>query len=398
MNLAVVTNILTPYRIPLFTAMRKRVDCLHVLLMAEQEENREWRLGAVPFEHEVLPGLHVKPRAAEVSMHINYGVMRALRRINPDAVLSGGFAPANAATWLYCRLHRRLFVGWGELHWRDVAGSSLLKQGLRRVMTKWSNGTVASSTEAREVFAHYGARPERILTSIMPIDVEFFHAGASSWRRSEWFTQERVRYPGPVLVSVGRVSASKGHRELLAIYERVAKQRPDVSLLIVGDGPERAGLEAAVRSRGWVRVHFLGFRQAEEVVKYLALADVFVFHTLHDPFGAVLSEAMAAELPVVSSIHAAATGDLVQDGVTGFRIDPRNADASAITILSVLALTPEERAAAGRAAYARVKQSDIEPSAELMVRFLEFLSRSGQRSGNKVAPIEEANRAGLEDG
>ena len=42
MNLAVITNILTPYRVPLFEAIGKRVDRLHVLLMAEREENREW--------------------------------------------------------------------------------------------------------------------------------------------------------------------------------------------------------------------------------------------------------------------------------------------------------------------------------------------------------------------
>ena len=58
MNLAVITNILTPYRVPLFEAIGKRVDRLHVLLMAEREENRDWILGATPFQCDVLPGFH----------------------------------------------------------------------------------------------------------------------------------------------------------------------------------------------------------------------------------------------------------------------------------------------------------------------------------------------------
>jgi glycosyltransferase involved in cell wall biosynthesis len=335
---------------------------------------------------------------ADVSVHVNYGVMRALRRINPDAVLSGGFAPANVAAWLYCRLHRRLFVGWGELNRQDIARSSMLKRGLRRLMTTWSDGTVASSSEAREVFAHYGAKPARILTSIMPIDVEFFHTGPAAWRSTDWFRAERGRYPGPILISVGRLVKSKGYRELFEIYAAIERERSDVSLLIVGDGPERAEHEALARSRGWTHVHFLGFRQAEEVVKYLALADLFVFHTLGDPFGAVLSEAMAAELPVVSSVYAAATRDLVQEGVTGFRIDPRNENASATTILNVLAMTPAERTAMGRVAYARVKQCDIEPSADLIIRFIASLSGPGQLSGNELAPIKKVDRAGVEDG
>ena len=322
MNLAMVTNILTPYRIPLFEAIGKRVDRLHVLLMAEREENRDWTLAPATFQHEVLPGFHVKLPGAEVSLHVNHGVMRALRRMNPDVVLSGGYAPANLTAWLYCRLHRRLFLGWGELSLHDVERTSALKRALRRVMTTWSAGSIASSSEAREVFIHFGALPERVLMSPMPIDIERFHEGAQRWRDSDWLQTERRRYPGPILLSVGRLTERKGYRELFAIYAKVLGQRSDVSLLIVGDGPDRAIYESHVRSQNWKHVHFLGFRQADEVVKYLALADIFVFHTLADPFGAVLSEAMAAELPVVSSIYAAATMDLVDDGVTGFRIDP----------------------------------------------------------------------------
>jgi glycosyltransferase involved in cell wall biosynthesis len=227
----------------------------------------------------------------------------------------------------------------------------------------------------------------------MPVDVEFFHARATAWRSSAWFTGERARYAPPILLSVGRLTERKGYRELFAIYEAVVKQRPDVSLLIAGDGPERAMYESYVRSRNWNHVHFLGFRQAEEVAKYLALADLFVFHTLSDPFGAVLSEAMAAELPVVSSIHAAATRDLVDDGVTGFRIDPRNAERSAETVLRVLDMTSSERAALGRAAYERVRVHDIESTADRMVTFLKSIRDSQAGPASRQAPIEPVKGA-----
>jgi glycosyltransferase involved in cell wall biosynthesis len=305
--------------------------------------------------------------------------MRALRRSNPDVVLSGGFAPANVAAWLYCRLRGRSFVGWGELSMQDVARASMSKRGLRRVMTSWSDGAIASSSDARDVFVHYGAQPERILTSIMPIDVEFFHRGATIWRTSSGGRTERARYPGPILMSVGRLSEGKGYRELFAMYAEIVSQRPDVFLLIVGDGPERAEYEAAVRTRGWTRVHFLGFRQAEDVVKGLALADVFVFHTLGDTFGAVLSEAMAAGVPAVSSVYAGATRDLIEDGVTGFRIDPKDPQSSGETIVKVLDLPPDRLAALRRAAYERVKMFDIEQSAGRMVAYLQSVARSGRR-------------------
>jgi glycosyltransferase involved in cell wall biosynthesis len=176
------------------------------------------------------------------------------------------------------------------------------------------------------------------------------------------------------------------------MYREIVRRQPDVFLLIVGDGPERAEHEAAVRTHGWTRVRFLGFQQAKDVVKMLALADVFVFHTLRDPFGAVLSEAMAAGVPAVSSVYAAATRDLIDDGVTGFRIDPKDAQSAADTIVRVLALPPDQLASLRRAAYDRVKMSDIQRSADRMVAYLSAVAGSGRREPWAARRCEERPR------
>jgi glycosyltransferase involved in cell wall biosynthesis len=381
MNLVVVTNILTPYRIPLFDAIRQRVGRFNVLLMAEREENRDWTLPSVLFEHEVLDGMHFRLPNAPVSLHVNTGVMRRLRQLNPDVVLGGGYAPANAAACIYCKLQRRKYVSWGELRMRDIDDVSLLRRGIRWAITAGSAGAVASSSEAKDVFVRLGAAPEKVLTAVMPIDVEFFNARARAFRTSPEFAPQRAAYTGAVLLAIGQLIDRKGYRELFDIYADVLAKRPDTALLILGDGPQRADYEALVRSRGWSRVAFLGFRQADEVVRYLALADVFVFPTLDDPFGAAVAEAMAAEVPVVSSRFAAATRDLVDQGVTGYCIDPRDTQASAETILTILAMAPGERRALGRRGYERVRCHDIETTAAQMVRFLHTLSAATQAEG-----------------
>jgi glycosyltransferase involved in cell wall biosynthesis len=366
-KVAVVTNILTPYRLPLFAALRARVDNLRVFVMAEREENRDWNLPDAAFEWQVLPGWHLQLPSRAVALHVNRGVGSALARFEPDVVLSGGFGPANLAAWLYCRRRRCAFINWGELSHVDLTGVGPLKRALRRLLTAGADGAIASSSTARDVFIRFGARPERVLTAVMPIDVEHFHAGACSARSARGASA----YSAPVLVNVGRVVESKGYRELFGMYAQILRSHPQATLLIVGDGPDRAAYEAHARDSGWRNVHFLGFRQSEDVAKVLALADVFVFPTLADPFGAVLSEAMAAELPVVASIHAAATLDLVEDGVTGFRIEPRDVASSAAVIRRVLELSEAERAAFGARAYIRVKQFDIATTAETMVGFLQ---------------------------
>ncbi len=373
MKLAVVTNILTPYRVPLFEALARRCERFTVFLMAEQEENRQWAFGRTPFHTEVLPGWHIRPKGAEVSLHLNHGVIRRLRRLAPDIVLSGGFAPAHLAAFAYCKIFGKRYVQWGEFTLRDGAQSSFLRRYLRRLTVGGAAACIASSNEAREAFLHYGAGARPILTAPMPIEIERIHRMTRAFRKDESVAKHRRQAPGPQLLSVGRLTDAKGAGALLSMYDSVRRVRPDVSLLLVGDGPDRGKYETLCRERGWTRVQFAGHVAPAELPRYFAMADVFVFPTFSDTFGAVLSEAMAAELAVVSSVHAAATHDLVEEGVTGYRFDPQRPALGAETILKVLALSDGERADIGRAAYRRVRSTDIGPSAEAMARFLSSL-------------------------
>lgn len=379
MRLTILTNILTPYRIPLFEALQRRVDDFTVLLMAEREENRDWKLSPHRFKTEVLPGFHFRLPGDPVSLHLNHGVIRALRRLNPDVILSGGFSPANLSAALYCRLFGKKFIGWGELTLREPMRLSAVQRTIRRWMTTRSAGSIASSSEAASFFIHYGAKPQTILKRVTPFDVHAFYDRAEAFRRGPAFLSAREKYSQPILLSVGRITSIKGYSELFNIYQHILEARPEASLLIVGDGPERARYEKIARERGWRNVHFLGFVQETELPQYLAISDLFIFHTLYDPFGLVLGEAMAAKLPVVSSIHAAATHDLIEEGVTGFRIDPREAAAAAKTILEVLRKSPDERASLAAAAYARIEECDIEQSAEAIIHFMESFFESKEK-------------------
>jgi glycosyltransferase involved in cell wall biosynthesis len=385
MKLAVITNILTPYRLPLFEYFGRSTKECTVLLQAEREDNRQWRLGSVTFKTEVLPGLHLHPSGAEVAVHLNYGVLHRLRRLQPDVVLSGGFAPANVAAYTYCKLFGKRYVQWGEVTLHDGAERSSLKRSIRRLLVAGADGCVASSKAARDAFLHYGADVHSILTASMPFEAEALHERVSVCRQTLRTSTLPERYPGPVLLSIGQLIPRKGYDELFAIYREVVRVRPDVILLIAGNGPCRQDYEEFVRTENWPRVILLGHVQEQDLAQYFALADLFVFPTRYDAYGLVLAEAMAAELPVLSSIHAAATHDLVEEGVTGFGIEPGNAPASAGKILEVLAMSDEQRNTIGRAAYERVRACDTVPTADRMVRFLRTVVYSERASGKGLA-------------
>ncbi len=370
MKLTVITNILTPYRLPLFQAMAEQVDEFHVVLMAKQEENRLWKIEDVPFPVHVLPGLHIRPWGAPVAVHLNYGTAALLKQLHPDIVLNAGFALANLAAYWYCRRAHVPFVHWAHLSLYDGAQTSFVRRRIRHWLIGRCDGAVGESSHARDAFIHYGAPKERIIVATMPLDVTGLHDRVLAIKQTPEYCPLQKTLSKPVLLSIGQIIPRKGYQELFAIYERLLTTHPHTSLLIVGDGPDRAHFETMVRQQGWTQVHFVGFVQAQDLPRYFAISDVFIFHTLYDPFGLVLSEAMAAEVPVVSSIHAMATHDLVEHGVTGFCIDPLQPEASAQTLRHLFDMPPQQRARLINAAYRKVLPCDSRSSASTILEFL----------------------------
>ena len=131
------------------------------------------------------------------------------------------------------------------------------------------------------------------------------------------------------LVSVGRLVPVKGFDVLVAAMARLSQGR-EVSLTIVGDGPERERLAAQADRLGVAnRIHFAGWQR--DVRNFLDDADVFVLPTLGEGFGLAILEAMGAGLPVIAS-DTMAIPEIVLDGKTGRLVPPKDPDALARAI------------------------------------------------------------------
>ncbi len=369
MRLAVVTNILAPYRIPLFEELAKRCDDFLVLLLADRHASRDWVAPAVNFATRTLPGIRIGRPGAVDPIHINVGAWRALRSFRPDAVLGGGFTPAHVGAMAYCRAHRKNYLCWGELILGHDSESFAPRRWLRHAMVRLSNGWVASSSASRDAFVHYGAERDRVLVSLMPVCNAKFRSDAALARQSGACARVRARYPGPLIVGAGRLIDIKGWKELLGALARVRQEIPDCTLVIAGDGPQRAEYQELAISLGLRNVFFIGPQTATELAALYAAANLFVFPTLGDPFGAVLVEAIACGALVAASTHAAATGDFVTHGVSGFIIDPRDSQSFAATLIHALRMPDSHRHAMTLAASAQLAADDSVAAAEAMARY-----------------------------
>ena len=134
---------------------------------------------------------------------------------------------------------------------------------------------------------------------------------------------------------LGRLTYQKGIDIFLDTASEITKNRNDVAFLIVGDGPLREALEQRAASLGIAAcVFFLGLRT--DAISLLKLFDVFLFTSKYEPFGLVLTEAMAAGVPIVALQLHGAVSEILQDSVNGSIVSTTDPVALASRVLRLL--------------------------------------------------------------
>jgi len=170
----------------------------------------------------------------------------------------------------------------------------------------------------------------------------------------------------PLIGAVGRLSDEKGHLVLLRAFAAVLRNFPRAGCLIAGEGPARAALEAEAARLGISgSVRLAGFRR--DVPGVLAALDLFVQPSLYEGFGLSLLEAMAAGRAVVAS-RVGGIPEIVDDGVTGVLVPPRDATALAAAILGLLADGGSRRRMAQAAARSARDRHSLRASVDRITR------------------------------
>ena len=134
----------------------------------------------------------------------------------------------------------------------------------------------------------------------------------------------REKYLKPILISVGVLRVSKGFNYLIEAYKFIKQKHTSVTLIIIGDGPEKNNL--LMQAKNINDIHFLGLQNHDKIIEYLKAADVFVSASIdlpQDREGTPTSimEAMAAGLPVVAT-KVGGSPYLIMDDINGFLVNP----------------------------------------------------------------------------
>ncbi len=242
----------------------------------------------------------------------------------------------------------------------DGAGlRGMVKRHYLRTIFRLCSGFLCIGADNRRYYAERGVADEFLFDMPYAVDNVFFAERAAAARPNrETLRAELGLADGqPVVLYAGKLQRRKHPLALYDAWRSLKGDRP--ALVYVGDGEERAELEARIENDDTkTQVHVLGFRNQRELPAYYELADIFVLAAEREPWGLAVNEAMACGSAVIASDQCGVAADLVTEDC-GAVVPAGNTQALATALASLLA-NKSRLQAMGEAAKARVSTWDFE--------------------------------------
>jgi glycosyltransferase involved in cell wall biosynthesis len=358
-------NIPAPYVVERFNEIARRGNVqLEAWFTSRSEPDRDWDVNEASWKFRYA---YLSSRRAGLRLPHWQSL---LARERPDLLVSLHAGPSYLGGWAYARrlgvrtAFRVLptFDTWVRRH--------PAKELVKRWVFPRADGFKVPGPDGASAVTRYGVQEDRIHIVCQSIDVNRFREGRQRWYPERDRTRTDLGLIGCVFAYVGRLWEGKGVSHLLDAFSRLQRRGIDASLLLVGSGEDEPMYRAYCRSHAVRDVVFTGFVQQDELPRYYAAADVFVFPTLGDPHGLVVDEAMASGLPVISTYSAGDITCRLPDREAGLLIQPAAPEEMSEAML-MLALDSGLRVRMGERAAELASSRTHQRYAEDFERFVE---------------------------
>jgi len=321
-GLAVLSNVLAPYRLPIYEQLARHFD-VTVLYSGVEANRSQWpgttaSRSAIRFKRAWGVTLPRRRREASVKIqtfiHVNPGLWVDLLALKPEAVITSEMGFRTLVALLYgWWFEKPVWVWWGGTVHTERAISPA-KRAFRRWLVRRVPGWFTYGDTSTEYLLTMGAAPHAITQLQNCIPEEPYLAPVAPLARFD---------PRPVVLCVGQFIARKGLPLLIDAAARLQGEGLRFSLVLVGDGPDKAAIQAQAQALRLRDVHFCEAVPPDRMPAVYRSGDVLVFPTLLDNWGLVVNEAMWSGLPALVSKYAGCARELVPVECT---FDPLDAD------------------------------------------------------------------------
>lgn len=354
------TNLPSPYRVDFFNEFGKYCD-LTVLYerKSSAERNASWKgKQAINFTEVYLD---LKPSGVDLA---SGSALRDYVRRNPSDILifTNYSSPATQKAITWCKLHGREYLMEydGGFNKKD----NIIKRLYKQWLLKGAKMHLTTADEHIKYLKNLGIVPATIkkypFTSISDSDI--YSLDEESTFQRKLLRKDLGLKEKQIIITVGRFSNNTAYRKGYDILMNVAKNLDStIGVYIIGEEPTPEYVRLK-EDNHLDNVHFVGFKNKDELARYYKAADLFILLSREDIWGLVINEAMAHGLPIITSDKCIAGLELVENDVNGYIVSLDNAKLIAEKIESI-AFNPEKTHLFGLAGLSKIKDYTIEEMA-----------------------------------
>ena len=281
-------------------------------------------------------GMELLPLAPMTEMDLSaaWRLSRALKQLQPNVVHAHdphGVAMAALALSMSTEPLKPPLLASRRVDFK-IRGNALSRWRYRQV-----DCFICASEAIRQILLSDGVERERAVTVHEGIDLDRVAAASPANLHEELW----LPHGAPVIGNVAALVPHKGQKHLIEAAALVVRQVPDARFVIAGEGELRDALEQQIRHLGLEKhVLLAGFRP--DVLSVHKAFDIFVMSSVTEGLGTSILDAMASGKPVVATA-AGGIPEIVRDGRTGLLVPPRDHDAMAAAIVTLLRDEPLRR-------------------------------------------------------
>ncbi|GAB4385233.1 MAG: hypothetical protein Kow0022_10360 [Phycisphaerales bacterium] len=327
-KLAIIANAPSPYRLHQHRRLAHEIPEIELHSIFTHEYNVfPWKLEYDPAIHaqHFGPGEYAKGRSSPRRFPREWKrggrIIAWLRQERPDVVVLIGFADAARFRIMrYLRAHRvpHYIFGDSNVYGDRARGlARLIKTFFLRRMIRGATGVLCCGQLGDRYFQRYGSRPEA--TFYVPQEPDYGEIDAvgpdevEAVRRRFGLADNRRR-----IVYTGRLAEVKRVDLLIDAFVRIAAERPEWDVVIVGAGPLEEQLKSRIPAGLADRFIWTGFiDEQRRVTAVYKACDLLCLPSIYEPWALVINEAAACGLAIVSSDIVGAAVELVRDGQNG---------------------------------------------------------------------------------
>jgi glycosyltransferase involved in cell wall biosynthesis len=322
LKIAVLFNIIAPAKVPVYSGLAAHFNML--LLHGGMESNRtswlapERKITTAKIKQVWSWQLQLRKMSGKIRdrrhLHITPGFIFYLFGFNPDVVISNEMGFRTLQALIYGTLTRKpVWIWWGgSSHTESTIGG--LRRAVRSLISRWAKHWFSYGITSTEYLVSIGIPRDRIVQIQNSVDETQFTVNVPP--------RFNIR-PHPVILYVGQFVQLKGIDLLLHAAAVLQREGQKFSMLLVGSGPDKQGLEDLANELKLQDIHFHSSLKPEDMPSVYRSGDCLIFPTLGDVWGTVANEAVLSGIPVLCSKYAGCAPDFfTQESI----FDPEDAE------------------------------------------------------------------------